>query len=385
MRDLKPRYRGLVIGLLLMISPAAFGENNVTLTLQSDGYTDDASPKTTGREMAATIQLTYAREPFAVTLQTAYADAAVSRDDSADVTLAGVTDTLISASYTYPFPTRQTTKVFMKVDLNLPTGQENLDAGQATAESNLRGDLFRLDDFGEGLNVGVTMGLEGQIGGNTFGLYGGYTYYGPYDPRSDETADEYDPGDEIFAGVLYKRKGGTRYSLQAYLGYSYFDVDAVNEADTLKIGDKLSAGADLQASLLANLDVTLALQYIFQFKSDDAVDGSLVKEPTNSNGPELFGAFGLTYRYHPRLSVRLVSELRYYGESDRKRDDLNLPYESRRVRYAIGSGLEYRITPAIAFHGLGSYFYLDSDPNANLTAQRRFQGLNLDIGMTYTF
>ncbi len=385
MKNLKTRYSGLVIGLLLIISPSAFCENSMTLTLQYDAYTDDDSPRTTGFEMSAPFQLTYARDPFAVTLQTAYAHATVNRTDSEDFTLSGVTDTFVSISYTYPFPTHHPTKVIMNLDFNLPTGEENLDADQAIAESELRGDLFRIDDFGEGLNVGVTIGLERQIGGSTFGLYGGYTYYGQYDPWSDETADEYDPGDEIFAGVLYEWKGGPRYTLQAYLGYSYFDVDTVNDEDTLKIGDKLAAGTELQASLLENLDMTFVLQYIFQFKSKEALAGSLVEEPTNSNGDELFGSLDLTYQFHPRFSVQLVSELRYYGESDRKREDIDLPYEGRRVRYAVGSGLEYRVTPSIAFHGLGSYFYLDSDPNASLPDQRAFQGMNLDIGVTYTF
>ena len=385
MKDLKPRYCGLVIGLLLMCSPSAFGKNSITLSLQSDIYTDDDSPETKGVEMAVPFQLTYEHDPFDVMLRAAYADAKVSRDGSADMTLSGVTDTFISASYTYPFATRNPTKALMKLDLNLPTGKETLNAEQVIAESELRGDLFRVDDFGEGLNVGVTMGLERQIGGNMFGLYGGFTYYGSYDPRSDESDDEYDPGDEIFAGALYERKGGARYTLQAYLGYSYFDVDAVNDADALKIGDKLSAGADLQASLLGNLDMAFALQYIFQFKSEDAFDGKLVKEPTNSNGDELFTSLDLTYRCRPSLSVLLMSELRYYGESDRMREDLALPFEGRRLRYAIGSGLKYHVTPAIAVHGMGSYFHLERDPSLNSTVHREFQGMNLDIGMTYAF
>ncbi len=385
MRHLRPRYSGLVIGLMIMISPTAFCENSVTLTLQYDMYSDGDSPQTTGVEMSAPFQLTYALDRFAVTLQTAYAYAEAGREESDDFTLSGATDTFVSASYTHPFQTRQPTKIIINLDLNLPSGKATLDAGQAFAESGLRSDLFRIDDFGEGLNVGGTLGFERQIGGSTFGLYGGYTYYGQYDPRSDQTDDEYDPGDEIFAGALYEWKGCPRYTLQAYLGYSYFNVDAVNEADTFKIGDKLTGGTNFQAGLLEKLDMALSLQYIMQFKSQDALNGNLVEEPENSNGDELFGSFGLTYRLHPRFSLQLVSEARYYGESDREREDLELPFEGRRVRYSGGSGLEYRIPPSIAFHALGSYFYLKNEPNINVTEDREFQGMNLDVGVTYTF
>ena len=384
MRTLQFRSGGLVLGLLLLLSPAAFCENSATLTLQYDAYTDDASPETTGFELATPFQLTYARDRFGVTLQAAYARAEVSRDDT-DFTISGPVDTFLNLSYTYPFPTDHPTKITMNLDLNLPTGKENLDAEQSAAESEPRGDLFRIDDFGEGLNVGATLGLERQIGGSTFGLYGGYTYYGKYDPRSDQTADEFDPGDEIFAGGLYEWKGDPRYTLQTYIGYSYFAVDTENGEDTLKIGDKLAVGTDLQASLLENLELALSLQYIFQFKSKDAIEGSLVEEPANSNGDELFGSLDLTYQYNPRFSAQLLSELRYYDESERRRADLDLPYEGRRVRYAIGSGLEYHITPSMALRGSGTYFYLDRDPNLNLTDSRIYQGVNLAIGVAYTF
>lgn len=385
MRNLKLRSSGLIIGLLLIFSPSAFCENSASLTLQYDAYTDDDSPETTGFEMSVPFQLMYARGPFAVTLQAAYARAEVSRSDDEEFTLSGVVDTFLSASYSYAFPNRKSTRIIVNLDLNLPTGEEQLDAEQTIAESELRGDLFRIDDFGEGLNAAGTIGLEQEFGGSTFGVYGGYTYYGQYDPRSDQTADEYDPGDEIFAGVLYEWKVNPRNRLQAYVGYSYFNADTVDEQDFLKIGDKLTIGAEAQAGLLENLDMSLALQYILQFESEEAIGGDLVKEPTNSNGDELFGALDLTYRFHPRFSAQLFSELRYYGESDRRREDLDLPYESRRVRYAVGSGLEYRVSPSVALRASGAYFYMDSDPNANVTVSRIYQGMNLDLGVRYAF
>ncbi len=388
MKDLTPRYSGLVIGLLLlMFSPAAFCEYNVTMTLQYDAYeTDDDSIEITGVEMSVPLELAYTSDQLTVKLSAAYADANVSQDGSADATLSGLTDTTVNAIYTYPF-SDNLTKVLLYLDLNLPTGEERLDAEQAVAESQLRGDgdLFRVDDFGEGLNVGATIGVERQFGANTVGVYGGYTYYGEYDPSAGDIVDEYDPGDEIFAGVLFERKSNLQNSLQAYVGYSYFSVDTVNQEDAIRIGSKLSAGVDLQASLLENIEMALLLQYIYQFASEDAIRGDLVEEPENSNGDELLGSLGFTYHVDPRFSVQLVSELRYYGESDRKREDAALPYESRYTRYSIGPGFEYRMTPSIALRGFGSYFYLDRDADTTFAESRAFQGMNLDFGAKYTF
>lgn len=381
-----PRYSHYLLVGLLLLSPSAFAENSVTLSLQYDTYTDDGSPETTGVQMAAPLHVEYALDRLAVTLQTAYAQAEAGREGRDDLTLSGATDTFISASYSHPFQTRNPIKLIVNLDLNLPSGEENLDAGEAFAESGLRGDLFRIDDFGEGLNAGGTLGLEAQFGANTVGLYGGYTYYGSYDPRSDVEEDEYDPGDEIFAGALFEWKGGRRHTLQTYIGYSYFAVDAVNGADTLKIGDKLTGGANLEVGLLENLDLALSLQYIMQFKSRDALNnGDLVEEPTNSNGDELFGLCELTYQATQRLALQLLGDARYYGESERKRDDIDLPYEGQRLRYSGGSGVEFRLTSAIAVRASGSYFYMEFDPHIGSPDPREFQGMHLDLGVTYTF
>ncbi len=387
MKTLKQRYNGCILALFLMLmfSPSAFCENSVTLTVQYDAYTDDDSPETTGTELSVPLHVEYAYGPFAITLQTAYSHAEVNQNDSEDFTLSGAVDTFISTSYMFTFPTRNPTKFILNLDVNLPSGEENLDAEQAIAESGLRGDLFRIDDFGEGLNVGGTLGLERQFGNSTIGLYGGYTYYGEYDPRSDETDDEYDPGDEIFGGMLYEWKGSPRNVLQLYAGYSYFDVDAVNAEDNFKIGDKVTAGTDIQAGLSNNLDMSMSLQYIFQFESEEMVNGSLEKESTNSNGDEIFGVLELTYQVHPRFSVQVLGDVRYYGESERERKDLGLPYEGRRLRYAGGSGFEYRVTPSFSVNGGGMYFYLENDPNASFAVSREFQGMNLDFGVKYTF
>lgn len=384
MRILKLQSLGVMIGLL-MLNSSAFCEYNITMSLQYDAYETDDSPNIKGTEIAAPFQLSYEGDAFSVALKTAYADASVDWHDDEDFELSGITDTSVSASYIYAFQTQNPTKFIINLDVNLPTGEENLTPEEVIAESELDGDLFRIDDFGEGLNVGATIRLERQIGSNTFGIYGGYTYYGAYDPWADQPEDEYNPGDEIFGGVLYEWKGSPRNIFQTYLGYSYFWVDTVDQADTLKIGDKLAGGAGLQMGLHDKLDMTLLLQYIFQFESEEAIDGNLVREPTNSNGDEFFGSLDLTYRPNPRLGMRLMGDLRYHGESDRQREDIELPYEGQRTRYAVGPGLEYRITPSILLQGSGAYFYLDCDPNISVIEPRTFQGVNADIGVTYTF
>ena len=383
MKILKLQSLGVMIGLL-MLNSSAFCEYNITMTLQYDAYETDDSPNIKGTEIAAPFQLAYVGDAFSIALKSAYAHAAVD-DDREDSDLSGMTDTSVSTSYIYAFQTQQPTKVIMNLDVNLPTGKERLNSAQILAESELDEDLFRIDDFGEGLNVGATIRLERQIASATFGIYGGYTYYGKYNPWSDQPDDDYDPGDEIFGGVLYEWKGSPRNMFQVYLGYSHFVKDTVNDADTLKIGDKLSAGTGLQMGLQERLDLTLLLQYILQFESEEAIDGELVKEPSNSNGDEFFGSLELTYRPNPRLGVRLMGDLRYHGESDRQREDIALPYEGQRVRYAVGPGLEYRVTPSILLQGSGAYFYLDCDPNISVIESRTFQGVNADIGVTYTF
>ncbi|PID58875.1 hypothetical protein CSB45_02425 [candidate division KSB3 bacterium] len=361
------------------------------MVLQYDSFRDDDSPKHTGFQTAVPLQWDYERGALAVTLDTTYAHTELSREGDDDFALSGFTDTFINAIYSYTLPTQNPIRFVMDFAVNLPTGKAHLDNDDLSAERILQrdhfqqNDLFRVDILDEGLNLGATLGLERESGIHSVGVYSGYVYYGQYDLCWDEVLNEYDPGDEILLHAAYSWKKSPRRHIHAYLGYSHFGIDTENDADTLQIGDKLSAGADLQIAVLDTVDMTLSLQYITQFTSEESIGGKMIEESENSIGSELFGALKLLYHATPRFSIPFVADLRYYGESERKRRDLDLPYEGRRVRYAGGAGFHYRLTPSIALLGQGLFVHLDCDPNTESAEQRIYEGVNLDLCINYTF
>ena len=117
---------------LMGVSPA-FGQTLFTTAIHYDTSYDDSSPKTTGHEITIPLGIAYKGEYFPLSLDTAYSSASVEIDHTIEANLASFTDTLLSATYTYTFPTRPL-NLILGVDVNLPTGKKRLSTQQELAE-----------------------------------------------------------------------------------------------------------------------------------------------------------------------------------------------------------------------------------------------------------
>ena len=359
----------------------AYAEYSVATGVQYDSFSNDRSPEGSGSETTFPFQFTYAQEDLFIGFEMAYSYACVDPGTDSDSNISSITDSLLTASFTVP---NLPVHLLMGFEVNFPTGKEQLSEDEKIVEAGENNDLFHVDDFGEGLNVGLHLALVKEIGDMRFGMYGEYTFNGRYDPSSDLVDDNFDPGDQMFLMTAFDWQMSPQIFFDMFIAYAHFGVDEINNADVFQEGDKLVIGSDLhvQHDLLG---VTVSLQNSIQAKNDELVAEVLQTESENSNRYEFLGALEINYEYSPDLIFRWLGNLHYYGESKRKDPINELPVEGKRVRYALGSGFSYALAQNIIWNGTAQYFVLNQERDCMLDNDVTYRGINLGVGVTYTF
>jgi hypothetical protein len=359
----------------------AYGENSLSTGVRYDAFQDDRSPKTDGFEITIPFGITYGWGNLFLSVETAYSHANVAPGASSDANISSVTDTLISASYMFPdLPVG----IVAGIDVNVPTGKEQLDAEQRRVEFGENHDLFAVDDFGKGMNVGMSLGVIKEFETLQMGINGAYIFNGQWDPTTDISDDDFDPGDQLLVLALINWQVSSRLTLVSSVTYSRFTADTVDGREDFREGDSLIFGSDLQIDL-APFEVVFSLQDTIQAKNEELAGDKLETEPQNSNGNTLFSLIEITYASSLKLRPQFVGDLRYYGESDRKHEVSGLPYTGRRTRYAVGPGLLYTLSDNLSCHGEVQYVWMKQNRDTTLDQVTTFQGVNLSIGATYTF
>ena len=373
----------LILGLIMPVGGSflAYGEISVSTGVRYDTFHDDHSLETNGVEVTIPLGMTYERDNLFLSVETAYSHANVEPGAGSDSSISSVTDTLISASYLFPdLPVG----LIAGVDMNVPTGKEQLDNQQRQAEFGENHDLFEVDDFGEGWNVGMSLGLIKEFETLQMGINGAYIFNGEFDPTSDIPEDDLDPGDQMLVLALLNWQVSSRFTLVSSVTYSRFTADTVNGDKDFREGDSIIIGSDLQVDL-APVEVFISLQDTIQAKNEELAGDRLETEAQNSNGNTLFSLIEISYEYSPKLSPRFMSDFRYYGKSGRKNETSGLPYEGKRIRYAVGPGLMYTLDDQLFCHGVLTYVWMKQDRGTTLDQETTFQGVNLSVGVTYTF
>jgi hypothetical protein len=376
-------FLAVCIVLLLGMASLTNAEFLLSTGLRYDSFTTDQSPETDGSEITIPLGIAYTWQELLIRFDTAYASATVDHSDGSDSSLSSMTDSLVGVSYAFP---ELPVGLILGLDVNLPTGKATLSESERGAEAGERNDLFEVDDFGEGLNVGLSLGLIKELGAVNLLLDGGYIFYGEYNPTDEIPDDDLDPGDQLLLIGTLNWPVSPRVGFNIFAAYSHFSEDQVNGEDSFQEGDKFVIGGDIRLAY-SPFTVILSLQDVLQAKNKDftAEPGSLETETENSNGNEFFAFLDVVYDYSPNLLFRGIGDIRYYGESDRKSEISGLPYEGKRIRYAFGPGFSYAFNEQLACNGLIKIFIMDQERDILLDEDVTFQGFNLAVGVTYTF
>jgi hypothetical protein len=353
------------------------------MSVRYDTFRDDRSPESQGDEITIPFGISYKSQRFLVSLESAYSSANVDWSDGQKGELASLTDTVVSASYSYTF-SGQPMAVLFGLDMNLPSGKTGLNKTERLAEAGDRNDLFEVDNFGEGFNIGPSIGILREFRKASLTVNSAYIFYGEYDPTSDIPDDDLNPGDQLFLHGALNRYAASWLDLGALLSYSYFTPDEVGGEENFQDGQRLvlSGNAKLKGERLGAL---LSIQYAIQGKNKDLIGDKLQEESENSNGDEFFGLLSLSYLATSDLTLRLQGDVRYYAESEYQDPDANLPFSGKRVRYALGPGLYYNLNKHLSLNALFKGFLMDQERDLFIDDDASYYGANLDLGFRYVF
>ena len=367
---------------MLGLSLQAAAQTFISSSVRYDVFYDDRDPESSGAEITVPLGIAYRQERFSLSLETAYASADVSWSDGTDAKLSGLTDMLLSASYSYVFPRRPIALLF-GLDMSLPSGQATLSELERRAEAGESNDLFEVDDFGAGLNIGPSLGLLREFDTVALSIHASYIFNGEYDPTSEIPDDDLDPGDQIFLLGGLDWYAAEKLDFGAFLSYSYFGTDTVNGKENFREGQRLVFGGNVRINTLP-VGGVISLQYTLQAKNEVMIEETLQEEADNSNGSEFFGLAALNYLASPKLTLRLQGDIRYYGESEAE-DESGLSFSGKRIRYAAGPGFNYRLTKQVSLNGLFKGFVMNQDRDQFEEQDIEFYGANLDLGFRYVF
>ncbi len=226
----------LVPGLLLQAASQTF----ISGSVRYDLFYNDLDPESSGAEVTVPLGIAYRQKRFSLSLETACANANVSWSDGTDAKLSGLTDTLLSASYSYVFPGRPMALMF-GLDMSLPTGKENFREGQRLV-------------FGG--NVRIT---SARLGGS---LSLQYTMQSKNEVSIEETLQEEEQnsnGSEFFglAALSYLASPKLTVRLQGDIRY-YGESEAKNEGGLPFFGQRLRYAADPGFSYRLNKQLSVS-------------------------------------------------------------------------------------------------------------------------------
>ena len=369
--------------LLCACGAPLYAEILISSGVRCDLFVDDQDPESTGVEVTLPFGLAYKQERYSISLESAYLSATVEPGDEDRASVANLTDMLLSATYSYNFSNRPMGAV-IGLDLNLPTGAATLSEQQKAAQAGESNDLFEVDNFGDGFNVGLSLALIHDIGNLSLALQNAYVITGEYDPTSDTEDDTLNPGDQFLALALAGWQASPRLTLDAFLAYSRFGADTTDGHKNFRAGDTVVGGGNIRYDRNP-LNVALSLQGTVQAKNQELRDDALSTESQNSNANKMFVLTNVTYTAFSPLILRAIGDIRYYAESELRNEINGLPFAGQRIRYAIGPGFVYHISNRLSCDGLLKVFAMTEDAELSHEEAIGYQGLNFDIGFTYTF
>jgi hypothetical protein len=368
-------YLLLGMSLFLALTGNAFAARKISLItgVRYDWSANDLDPKTDNTNVMFPISLSYDGRRFSGAIETAYSEGTVAIPGEGEISLSGITDTFMWASYNF---LRYPVDIIAGMDLNLPTSKETRDK--------------------EEVDVGLNLILEKKFIKPLSGKLGlCYTRYGAYDQPSETEGElgvekKFDPGDSLTlsATLIWKPFVRSlpypRFFVSPYVEYALFTPDTFSGQESFQYGGQGAVGCEIWANLHpVNISFRLKGSIPDKNKELNEDTGELETEPENSNRSGLTNSLRVSYKYSEHLTFLVSGEAEYSGESDRKDPESGLPWGGTFVRYALGPGIEYAPNKAISINGQVMYIHHHENENARFNPEITVQGINCEVSVTY--
>lgn len=257
----------------------------------------------------------------------------------------GTTDTVLSGTFTY-FGFNGFAP-YVSLNMNLPTGETKLFGARANAL--LDPDLVDVSVFGEGFNIGPTVGVNIPLtSAFNLNVSGGYTHKGDFvratgftDPVTGLfTTARISPADSVSAAANLGYQDGP---VSASLGFAYvsFGSQRTNGLLLLRGGDSFSGDARVSYSFTDEFSATLSgnvTQQVNNFVADP-VFGVLLLERPNVNSRLYRVGLDTNYKLTNQINLGPTASIMY-----RDRNAFIpqlLQFVPASVRYAVGGVAQY--------------------------------------------
>lgn len=219
------------------------------------------------------------------------------RNETFDSRFSGFTDTTVSATTTYfGFDGFQP---YVSINANLPTGTSLLTTTKINAVPDP--DVTQTKGFGEGTNIGPTVGVNIPINANTILALGvGHTIRGQFTRAGDfgNPTSVLNPGDVTTATAQIGYRSGP-LSLMAQFGYSWETMTTLDGVAFFRAGDRIqvAVAAGYAWTEMWSSRVTVSYSHFNKNVAHNPPPfGAIGIEPFNSNNDVVNVVFDTTYR-----------------------------------------------------------------------------------------
>lgn len=186
----------------------------------------------------------------------------------------------------------------LSLAFNLPTATARATTGFANLNGKTDGDLVPTPAYGEGLNIGPTLGVNFNLNELTvLGIGVGHTQRGDFDQGTATGISRFDPGDVTTVNSTLGYRG-ERLSLQGTLSYSMESTTFQDNAPIYRAGDRILLGAKAGYAWTDSWASRVAVNFSHFASNDVPVTAgllALVREAFNSNSNVTQATADLTY------------------------------------------------------------------------------------------
>lgn len=273
------------------------------------------------------------------------------------------------------------------VDLSLPTGKHAYSSSELgrIVTDPLSQDLMMLNTYGAGTNfIPHFMAVHKASDQLTVGGGLRYELTGPYDPTTDISDDNLDPGDRLMLmanGAWIATDND--YFLLSFM-YNYSGVDKQEGTEIFRTGDMYSLEARYIRKWEEAFNSIFSLSYRQQEKNQMLSEGNVLNsELSNSNNNSWEAYVNNVYRYSDDFSFTGMAGYKQVFPNGLNEDEAL--FDGGRWKAYVEPGIMWFLSPVNYLSGKARYSYILDKKDAFASDDSGYNVFNVDIGYTYSF
>jgi len=274
------------------------------------------------------------------------------------------TDTQLSATATYL--AINGVQPFATINFNLPTGSSALYGNARFARMDP--DLVDLQTYGEGLNVGPTLGVNVPITAELMATFSaGYTERGTFDKEAADpftglitATDRIKNGNESTVTTALAYAHGA-FSSQGSLSYAWDGVSSVNGLIQYRTGPRTTLAGSAAYAWTDRWSSSVN-GYWMHTNSNDVVDATgafLIPEAFNSNSDVVRINVNTTYRMDNGLSLGPVAS--FLDRNHNSWDPTAGAFVPAKTRWSLGGAAAYAWKSNVSFNARVEHMWTHED------------------------